>query len=289
MALPLMSVDTCAMSPPETEPPFGTYAPTGTTARLIGLCRAMPANRVGRVLAGLLRRRVMAKLDTPLDLQVFGAPVRFHPQDNLTEKRVAFMPQFFDPEECAALAKIIHPGFVFIDIGANAGFYSILVAQKAGKSSTIIAVEPQPEMARRLNFNIRTAKLSQIVHENIALAGGKGEAVLRIVHENRGASGFITRGSNVSNETLTVRTTSLLALMDKHGIRQADAIKIDIEGAEDQVLPPFFETCPKDRLPNMLIIERNDAWRVDCLSLAHEAGYVEISAGRKNAIMRLQR
>jgi FkbM family methyltransferase len=286
MALPLISVDTWMMSTQTPEPPWGTYAPKGLTAALIRLSRAMPKNGFGRLLAGLCRPPVMAGLKTPLDLPVFETPVRFHPQDNLTEKRVAFMPQFFDPEERAALAAMAHKGFVFIDIGANAGFYSLFMAQKCGKSAKIIAVEPQSEMARRLRFNCKAGGHDQIVHEASALAAGPGEAVLGIVHENRGASGFTPRGKNNADETITVPTMALLALMEKHDISRADAIKIDIEGAEDQVLPAFFETCPAERLPALMIIERNEDWAVDCIDLAIKAGYRDTGQGRKNAILR---
>ena len=277
------------MSTQTIEPPWGTYAPKGLNAALIRLSRAMPQNGFGRMMAGLCRKPVMAGLETPLDLTVFDTPVRFHPQDNLTEKRVAFMAQFFDPEERAALAAMAHKDFVFIDIGANAGFYSLFVAQTCGKGAKIIAVEPQSEMARRLRFNCKAGGHDQILHEASALAAGPGEAVLNIVHENRGASGFTPRGKNSADETLTVPTMALLALMDKHKIDRADAIKIDIEGAEDQVLPAFFKTCPAERLPKLMIIERNEDWAVDCLALAKKAGYQDTQQGRKNAILTLSR
>lgn len=267
------------------DPLWGSFAPSPWPARLIALSRAMPNNGLGRLFAGLLRRMVLSSLKNPLDLRTFGAPLRFHPHDNLTEKRVAFMPQFFDPEERQALAGIIHPQFVFIDIGANAGFYSLFVAQLAGRNAKIIAIEPQPEMANRLRFNCHAGGFTQIIQENIALADKEGWADLHIVHENRGASGFSPRGNNTGNEIVQVRTMALLALMDKHNIDRADAIKIDIEGAEDAVLPVFFETCPPERLPKMLIIERNENWRVDCIELAKKAGYQEAQEARKNIIL----
>jgi FkbM family methyltransferase len=280
-------MDTWMMSPQSSEPPWGTYAPTGLNAALIRLSRAMPPNDLGRLMAGFFRKLVLLAGRGPLDLPVFGAPARFHPYDNLTEKRVAFMPQFFDPEERAALLAIMHKDFSFIDIGANAGFYSLFVAGKVGKSAKIIAVEPQEEMARRLRFNTDAGDFTQIIHENTALADGAGEAVLNIVHKNRGASGFHPRGNRSGDETITVPTMALLALMDKHAIERADAIKIDIEGAEDQVLPAFFETCPPERLPKLMIIERNQDWAVDCIALAINAGYRDSGQGRKNAILRL--
>jgi len=277
------------MSPHPSEPPWGTYAPHGLSTALISLSRAMPTNGLGRLMAGIFRKLVLLGRRGPMDLQVFGAPARFHPYDNLTEKRVAFMPQFFDPEERAALLAIMHKDFIFIDIGANAGFYSLFVASKAGKSAKIIAVEPQGEMARRLRFNTDAGDFTQIIHENTALADGPGEAVLNIVHKNRGASGFTPRGKNTADETMIVPTMALLALMDKHAIERPDAIKIDIEGAEDLVLPAFFETCPPTRLPKLMIIERNEDWAVDCIALAIKAGYRDSGQGRKNVILELGR
>jgi hypothetical protein len=76
--------------------------------------------------------------------------------------------------------------------------------------------------------------------------------------------------------------------MDEARIDQPDAMKIDIEGAEDMVLGYFLETAPHSRWPKLLFMERNSAkWKTDILSLAIAQGYRELSPGRMNVILEL--
>ncbi len=269
------------------EPPFGTYAPNRFQSAILGITRRLPRNAFGRRINGLLRRLVLAFLKTPLDVQTFGANVRFHPHDNLCEKRVLFTPHMFDPAEMAVLRAALQGNFTFIDIGANAGLYALAMAAQGGPGARILAIEPQPEMARRLRFNIQASGFTNITHIADALSDAPGTAVLRIVHKNRGASGFAPRKYGAGDACITVKTRTLLGLMNDQNITRADAMKIDIEGAEDQVLPLFFETCPKDRLPRLIIMERNEDWKIDCLALAKSIGYQEVGKGRMNAILRL--
>ena len=55
------------------------------------------------------------------------------------------------------LFNTLRPGSMFIDIGANMGFYSLIAAKMCGSSGRIIAVEPQPNLAENLK---RSAELN---------------------------------------------------------------------------------------------------------------------------------
>ncbi len=85
---------------------------------------------------------------------------------------------------------------------------------------------------------------------------------------------------------MIVPTIGLFELMDYQGMERADALKIDIEGAEDTVMPAFLERCPPERLPRMIIIEiLAQTWSVDCVQLAKDKGYAPLTQNKRNMVL----
>jgi len=65
------------------------------------------------------------------------------------------------------------------------------------------------------------------------------------------------------------------------------ALKIDVEGAEDKVLVPFFSSAPEALWPNLIIIEdTRNLWRIDLFSLLAERGYIISTRTKLNVMMR---
>lgn len=264
---------------------FGAYAPALWQRGIIALTRRLPENWWGRRLALWLRKPVLMALDKrPVDLCLLGFRMRLVPHDNVCEKRVLTTPQFFDSAELSLLQTRIHPAFRMVDIGANAGLYSLFVAARTGPDARILAIEAQPEMQRRLALNIALNGFTTIRQANCAVADREGTITFHLSDDNRGQASLTpeTPGSC----TLTVPCRSLLALMDEAGIVRPDALKIDIEGAEDIVLGHFLRMAPPDRWPRLLFMERNTTrWREDLLALCLAAGYQELTPGRMNMIL----
>ncbi len=266
-------------------PPFGAYAPGAFHGALLSITRSLPASKLGRSLASPVKNLILATRSNPVDIETFGAKTRLHPHDNLTDKRALVTPQLFDPVERAALAERFGDRFCFIDAGANTGLYSLFVAAAVGPGAKVIAIEPQPVIRERLAFNIDANGFSQISHADVALAEGPGVAHLVVRATNLGSSGLAS-GDGATEQIIDVPTAGLLEVMDAHGIERADALKIDIEGAEDRVLPGFFRDCPVERLPGLIIMETlSDSWQVDCVGLAKQIGYRAVGQTRRNILL----
>ncbi len=267
--------------------PFGAYAPNALQAQILAISRRLPATQLGKTLASPLKNLLMANTSGPIDVETFGAKTRLHPNDNLTDKRALITPQLFDPIERGAIAEHFCEGFNFIDAGANTGLYSLFVAASVGPSAHVIAIEPQPVIKERLAFNIAANNDIQIAHADTALAEGPGVAQLVVRERNLGSSGFARTAPNAGTQVVDVPTMSLFEVMEVHGMQRADALKIDIEGAEDRVLPPFFNQCPPDRLPRLIVMEiLSTEWTVDCVQAAIEIGYTEQLRTRRNIVLR---
>ncbi|MBN8958494.1 MAG: FkbM family methyltransferase, partial [Rhizobiales bacterium] len=98
---------------------------------------------------------------------------------------------------------------------------------------------------------------------------------------NLGASAVRGEGDYV------VRARPLLDTMLDAGIDAIDALKIDIEGHEDQVLVPFFSTAPRSLWPRRVVIEHlhRAGWQHDCVADMVARGYAVMGKTRTNLLL----
>jgi FkbM family methyltransferase len=253
----------------------------------------LPDNWLGLRLAIVLRRLVTMRLAYPdgaLDVVRWGLRLRLHPRDNGCEKNLLFTPQMYEPAERAELAAEIDRAkadgspFVFVDIGANVGLFSFFVAARAARNARILAVEPDPENLSRLAFNIRINPGVPISIAAVALADKAGKVALDVDRRDRGGTRVV---KSAGRDAPTVDAQTLLQLLHRGGIDAIHAIKIDVEGAEDVVLAPFFRDAPKSMWPRLILLEdARSAWTIDLFSLLASLGYIVVSRTRLNVMLR---
>src|SRR5262245_18066723 len=196
----------------------------------------------------------------------------------------------YEPTECAELAAEIDRAkaddtpFVFVDIGANVGLFSFFVAARAGRNARILAVEPEPENLSRLLFNVRINPGVPIRVASIALADKAGKLALDVDRRHRCA----TRVRQATGrDALTVDARTLLKLLPEAGIDAIHSLKIDVEGAEDLILAPFFHDAPESMWPRLILLEdARSAWTIDLFALLASLGYTVASRTRLNVPLR---
>jgi FkbM family methyltransferase len=271
-------------APPQAS--YGAYAPNGLVLSVLNLTRKAGNSWLGRRMAFALRRLAIARLSgNPVDIDAFGARMRLYPYRNVCEKRILFTPQFFDPEELAFLKANMRDGFVFLDIGANIGGYSLFVAAHADASARIIAIEPQPDIYERLVFNLRLNPFSSVKALACAVADKEGEVTLFVDEQNKGESSLKIMSTASTSGGIKVPAKRLLTLIEEQGFDHVDAAKLDTEGAEDIILETFFKDAPEALWPRVLIIERgNERWHADLPKLLTLHGYAVAKQTRNNFI-----
>jgi FkbM family methyltransferase len=211
-----------------------------------------------------------------------GARFRLYPDRNVCEKRILFTPDYFDRTEREFLASRIGPNFVFLDIGANVGGYSMAMAALAGPGARILAVEPQPRIFERLIFNIGQNPFGTVKAVDCAVADRNGEVTLFIDPRNQGESSVKIVGSTGQTQ-LKVPARTLLDLVTQEGVDHVDAIKIDVEGAEDLILEPYFREAPEALWPKAILMENSvGVWQIDLPKLLNEKGYRPVAMMRRN-------
>jgi FkbM family methyltransferase len=263
--------------------PFGTYAPTGIVRWAIDRTRVLPDFWPAWRLLFLLRRVVAWILNgAPVDVERLGARMRLYPYNNICEKKVLFTPQFFDPEELAILSARIREGFTFIDVGANIGAYALYVAARAGPGARILAVEPQPKVFDRLAYNIQLNPFGTVKAVACAIADKAGELTMFLDPKNSGESSVKIVASGEAR-MVRVPAATLLDLIRNERFARVDAVKLDVEGAEDIILEPFFREAPPELYPSFLIVEDGSRqWQSDLPGVLERKGYRLVAKTRLN-------
>lgn len=270
----------------ESHAPYGSFAATGAVKSLIGATRAMPEGWLGKRFGFVLRRIAIALLGgKPVDQESLGARFRLYPYNNVCEKRILFSPRDFDAAEREFLTARLRPDFVFLDIGANIGGYSLAVAAAAGRGARVIAVEPQPEIFDRLSYNIAANPFGTVKALALAVADRDGEVTLFLDSRNKGeASVKIVSGEGAGRVRVAART--LLGIISDEGFGHVDAMKLDVEGAEDIILQRFFADAPESLWPRVIILERGESrWGLDLLAFLAERGYQPALETRNNHVL----
>jgi FkbM family methyltransferase len=272
--------------------PFGALAPNPFDRAIMALTSRMPDSWAGLKLAMALRRLVTMRMETAggLDVERWRLRMRLHPRDNGCEKNLLFTPQMYEPPEREELAREIAQvsgrPFVFVDIGANVGLFSLFVAATA-RASRILAIEPEPGNFARLAFNIAANPGLPITPLALALGETEGTACILLNARDRGGTRMVAAGTQAGG--VEVRCRPLIAVVRDAGLTGIDALKIDVEGAEDKVLVPFFRDAPTALWPGLIVIEDSSAeWASDLFALLVSKGYQVSSRSRQNVMLRRQ-
>ena len=214
--------------------------------------------------------------------------MRCHLRDNKSEYKFAFMPWRFDLMEREFLIKQLPSDGVFVDIGANVGIYTLFVATHLSSAGRVVSLEPNPPAFDRLSFNVAATKSNREQWPRIdllpvAVADKHQEIDLHLDARNLGSSSV--KASNQSSGVVRVKCQPLLDLLNSLSINKVDAIKIDIEGAEDMALYPYLESAAEENLPNCIIMENSQhRWKWDLVGMLEKRGYQAAITTRMNTV-----
>lgn len=126
--------------------------------------------------------------------------------------------------------KEIQPDSFVLDVGAHIGIYTLKIAKKNGAKGLVVAIEPESQNFRFLAQNVVANGYSNVVLLNTALSSREGQVSLYV-----GISGTHTLLPR-SSKKVEVQSTTLSALGKKFKNKNFDLVKIDVEGAELDVL-----------------------------------------------------
>jgi FkbM family methyltransferase len=133
----------------------------------------------------------------------------------------------------------LRPGDLFVDVGANIGYYTLLAAKLVGPGGSVVAIEASPRIVTLLEENIRLNGFTNVEVIQAAVADRRKRVQV-----------FAAGAGNLGQSTIVASTAAALAapveaeidayalpgLVGIERLRGARFIKVDIEGAEAEML-----------------------------------------------------
>jgi FkbM family methyltransferase len=137
-------------------------------------------------------------------------------------------------EEAAFIVKTVKPGHTVIDVGANIGVLTLLMARAVGPGGRVYAFEPGQRSFQLLQRNIAGNGFKNVVAENAAVADESGFADLQV--SLSGESDNRLSGVTATPGSFRTVPTRVVSLDDLLGGEHIDFIKIDAQGSEFRIL-----------------------------------------------------
>jgi FkbM family methyltransferase len=197
----------------------------------------------------------------------------------------------YEPQETQLVQRLLGPGMVVVDVGANWGYFTLVCANLVGPSGTVIALEPHPGLASMLSANIAgDPVLSEVVDTYRVAAGARSESKAFVGFDERDGNWGVSRAARGSEiPDFESQTVALDAFLDDCQERRVDLVKIDIEGAEADAISGMAGGIERHRYRYVLLechpaeLARVGTSVEACLAPFRRAGYrgwhIDHSAG----------
>jgi len=148
------------------------------------------------------------------------------------QRRLFFFGDYDERREADLMSRVLEPGEVFWDVGANLGYFTLLAAARLNNSGQVAAFEPGPSAYACLTGNISANPFTNILTFPVAASDREGEAVLySLAGQPDGRANLFTPGAG-QTESTQVSTVTLDRWRQQHGLAGPDFIKMDVEGSE---------------------------------------------------------
>lgn len=161
----------------------------------------------------------------------------------------------WEPEVVRSIQKHVKPKSRVLDIGAQSGFYSLLLSRLVGPEGMVFAFEPLPANFRILEENVRLNNIQNVTIRGEAVSEHSGKIRFEFPHEEPSlVAGPIFESDDLG--TFQVPSVSLDDFVRETG-HSIQFIKMDVEGAETAILRGAVESL-KAFHPPMIIELHSD-------------------------------
>ncbi len=174
----------------------------------------------------------------PGEVQYGTTKVVLNPNDPVISGALTF--RVYERSETAFLQRTFFPGMVFLDIGANVGYYTAMAAAAAGPHGRVIALEPDPENFKYLKKTVSVNGAQNVSCLQLAAADRLGHCKLHVSATNRGDNRLYS--NELASSSIDVGVTTIDHLLEEMRMVRADVIKMDVQGVEGWVLKGMRNT-----------------------------------------------
>jgi FkbM family methyltransferase len=180
-------------------------------------------------------------------------PLRMEVVPREVMNKALFLYGTFEISETRLVQSFLRSGMTMIDVGANIGYYTLIAARMVGPSGVVHCFEPNSEVRLRLERNVRLNELENVFVHDHAMTRQSGHIKFYVsaVPENSGISSIVP-GTGLGTEGTSVPCISLDDFVERLPNGRADLLKMDIEGAELDVIEGGRKTLGAANAPALL-------------------------------------
>ena len=218
-------------------------------AKSVGLAKALRAT-IGPF-AGRLAYRIAGDSEQPALVNghrmILASEGRYPPINMATNR--------YEVETTRLFERVVEPGMVVVDAGAHVGYFTLAAARLVGPTGRVHSFEPEPVNHALLLRNIELNEYQNVTPVRQALSNQAGNATLFLTALDSGRHSTYQHDLPMSG-SLIIETTTLDEYLENQGWPKIDLVKIDVEGAEIDVLDGMAELLNKSE-EIKLIVEFN--------------------------------
>lgn len=182
----------------------------------------------------------------------FGSTMRCSIRDFIESRIYLF--GVWEPNLTDFISHRLSEGDVFLDIGANVGYFSLLASKLVGSTGIVVAVEASPSTYSRLTSNMEANGCGNIRAMNVAAAGMEGTMSVF-----KGPDTNVGTGSTLASSGLVfeaeVRAVPACDLLSADELKRCRVIKIDVEGGESPILENLLANLDRFAKSTELVVE----------------------------------
>jgi FkbM family methyltransferase len=186
---------------------------------------------------------------------------------------------WYEPQETQIASRLLRPDDVFVDVGANWGYFTLAAAHWVGTRGRVIAFEPEPRLHAMLRSNIAANALAQVEAHQLAVAAGPGRLSFVAFSADEGNWGRSHAARPGTPTDFECTTAGLDEVLDRARVGSVQLVKIDVEGGETGVLAGMRAGLASGRYRYVLLechptllAARGESER-DCVGALLAAGY----------------
>jgi FkbM family methyltransferase len=188
---------------------------------------------------------------------VFGFNINLNTMDNCISPSIGFI-GWFELAETELVRKLLRRGNVFVDVGANIGWYTLLSARIMGDKGLVLAYEPEPNNFSLLSKSIIENGFNNVKAFQECVSENTQPKTLWLQTKNLGGHSLIKSANEQQN--ISVNSTTVDVSLKNEEIEIIDILKIDVEGAEPQVIEGSKQTLVQSRIKNIMMEWNTEVW-----------------------------
>jgi FkbM family methyltransferase len=180
-----------------------------------------------------------------------------------------FVTGSYEEPTAALMAQLVCPGDLVVDVGANVGFFTLLLSRLVGRGGRVVAFEPMPHALERLRAHVSLNRCDNVTIRDCALGAATGTTQLYLGPRHHTSIASLQPRDGAQAVEVACRTLD----DELSGDGPVACLKIDAEGWEPEVLAGARLVLEQQPTPFVIAEVSEPSWPASMIASGFE-GYI---------------